>query len=130
VSAVEHDAARIPRFAVLPGGSGYGWHVGDRAIPGNTRVVAGPFTSREQAQAEADRRLAEIGTPRETPTATPSMDDSFAVIATALRSLALQADRYDATLATIMADAATLKARVDELERALHDDPGRHSVKA
>ena len=116
-----------PRFYPRWHGDGYGWSVIEEA-PNVYRIAAGSFTYRAQAQEEADRLNAQNATSIAPTPAETTPADVLAAIATALRSLALQADRYDDEIAGIRVAVSDLIERMARIESALQDDPGVHSV--
>lgn len=58
-----------------------------------------------------------------------SQDRLNSAIATALESLALQADKYDAEIATLKAEADVLRFEIAELRDYVRGGGGLHSVK-
>ena len=116
------------RYSPTQGAGGFGWHVADTLREGSP-IVAGPFTTREQALAEAVTRNL-LGDREPEPERAP---DPSAVlwqgIADTLRSLALQADRYDDRLSGHTAAINDLIERVARLEAWMGAPEPGHSVR-
>jgi len=139
-----------PGYSVVHGALGWGWGV-RRHDEHTTVIVAGPFTTREQAEAEALRRSrmpraprrssrldplagraarALITTPAPEPTpAGVAERDVLEGVADCLRSLALQADRYDAGFDDVQRQLDELLAVVGALSERLDALPGSGSVR-
>jgi len=139
-------------YVVFHGGTGYGWHVCDQRRGTRNTSVAGPYTTREQAQAEADRRNAELAATRRAPhalaealaLATPvrnthsggllhfleTQSDLNSATAKAFGAFSLMHDRYDAELGEIRARLALVEDACREITARLDQLNRLHSVKA
>lgn len=133
-------------------GTGYGWHVQSTELSRDGRSVAGPYTTREAAQAKADElnaadagrqeRLAVIAEAAATGEPAPlaavvelaSILESQAELnvstAKAFGAFSLMHDRYDAELTEIRKRLSTLESDIAIVAERLDRINRLHSVKA
>lgn len=116
------------RYRAIQGAPGFGWHVQRRAGDVYT-IVAGPFTTREQAQREATLRESYGDAWRAHLPARDLHEPRPGFEVRVARALAIAGERYDHELSELREYVAALGVRVAAIEATLYDHD-KHSRRA
>lgn len=116
------------RYRAIQGAPGFGWHVQRRAGDVHT-IVAGPFTTREQAQREATLRESYGDAWRARLPVRDLHEPAPTFEQRVTRALELSGERYDHELDELRGYVAALGIRVAAIETTVYDHD-EHSRRA